>query len=458
MKDRSVRDGLRDALIAGTVRHANAFSPFYRDLYAKCGCDPAGVNCVDSLRNLPVVSKRLLRESNLSACAYEERTYVSHVQHTSGTTGRPLLLYRSVDEVDFIQQFFSRVEALGPGPTHRPILLQLHRPHHGTSTPVPSPFFVLDAAITDEASVEHCFHLLLRSYDMPSIANRVGGLAGGNLDVYLLSLLAEERIGQLGVEGTPYPLGVSLAGSYVTARWRRELERIWGTAPVDRFSASEVFGGATFCQQCAGHHFDPHVVAEVVNVKTGKPLLSGLGMLALTSLFPFVQLQPMIRYATGDLFELEEEGCIGPTFRFRGRVDQALFSETTPDELLLDGATLQDVLDDELELTRTDHFPGIRHPLARIVGMPRARGLVGQKEDRPLYRLRVESQLAVDDPREKAISLVHGLRKKLLAASPDLARNVAQEACVFEVELAEPFALGQTIEVRVWSGEPGNRQ
>src|SRR5262249_30793939 len=93
-------------------------------------------------------------------------------------------------------------------------------------------------------------------------------------------------------------------GEYVTAKWRSAYAEIWGCPLIDRYSLSEVFGGATQSPVCGWYHFDPFVIPEVVSNRTKKPIAEGIGYLLLTALYPFQEAQPLVRYFTGDLVEV----------------------------------------------------------------------------------------------------------------------------------------------------------
>jgi hypothetical protein len=82
------------------------------------------------------------------------------------------------------------------------------------------------------------------------------------------------------------------------------MEETWRAPVIDRFSMSEIFGGATQDPFVEWWHFDPWVHAEVIGTSSGRPIMEGIGMLVLTAFCPFQEAQPLIRYLTGDLVEV----------------------------------------------------------------------------------------------------------------------------------------------------------
>src|SRR5262245_60401559 len=117
-------------------------SPFYADLYRRCAANPASVARVEDLQGLPIVEKEQLRSAgSLALC--DAGLSMSHLQHTSGTTAEPFLVHRSAEEVQFIQDFFTRLnEPLTRNGRRAPLMLQVQFPDHGTSTPIPARIFV----------------------------------------------------------------------------------------------------------------------------------------------------------------------------------------------------------------------------------------------------------------------------------------------------------------------------
>jgi phenylacetate-coenzyme A ligase PaaK-like adenylate-forming protein len=100
-------DCLRDELIPRTIREAAEGSPFYRQLYQDY--DWRMVQRVADLALLPSVTKESVRQQGKQMLV--EGKTCSHVQNTSGSTGPPVVIYRSVEEAQFIWDFFSRIES-----------------------------------------------------------------------------------------------------------------------------------------------------------------------------------------------------------------------------------------------------------------------------------------------------------------------------------------------------------
>jgi hypothetical protein len=166
---------------------------------------------------------------------------------------------------------------------------------------------------------------------------------------------------------TPY-------AQYLTRRARQLFERAFRCRVLDRFGMSEVFGGASESAQCGWYHFDPCVIPEVVLASSRQPITEGIGVLLLTSLFPFQEAQPMVRYHTGDLVEVTHTRSSRPgelAIRPLGRARYGVPS-VEPDEWLLVPAQVYEVVDAAPQIRRSPLFRDsaqVEDPAA--VGHPR---------------------------------------------------------------------------------------
>jgi hypothetical protein len=106
-------------------------------------------------------------------------------------------------------------------------------------------------------------------------------------------------------------------GGLVTPWQRTVLERLWGARVVDRFSASEVIGGASICGRCGWYHPDPYVVygcVEFDDVRT--EVAEGIGLLTMTELWPLSRARPLVRDRPGDLVEVRRGACTADDLSF----------------------------------------------------------------------------------------------------------------------------------------------
>jgi hypothetical protein len=146
----------------------------------------------------------------------------------------------------------------------------------------------------------------------------------------------------------------------MSAARKRYLGQLWGAGVSDRFSMSEIFGGARECGVGGHWIFDTEVVPEVVHPRTLAPIQSGIGVLVLTGLYPFMQMMPLVRYYTGDLVEIvatPRTGAPDLLVRFLGRQRRSVIDDSgeTVVPLILAGA-LYEILEALPDIQITGRF------------------------------------------------------------------------------------------------------
>lgn len=436
------RDDLRNELIRRTVLTAASHSDFYRNLYAAASVDLNSVQTIADLPSLPAVEKEQLRSAGKCALCRLDQTRLSHIQNTSGTTDRPFFLYRSMEERQFIRFFFQQLEATDASTRPAPIALQFVNSVHGTPTPIPSNIFVVQGSVQDDDGLERTLRLLRMTFETPGLQPRVSVIAGAANDILILTDWLIENDFPVRTEFAVR--GIQPIGRYITSRWRELLRVTWDSLVMDRYSLSEVFGGATACPDCLGYHFDSFVVPEVQSLNRRETVTSGVGRLLLTALYPFVQLQPFIRYYTGDLFAVDPNACTSDvTYRFLGRENHALFEPSDPTNLLLAGVDLIDTLDACPELAR-DHsavqLRGLCYTDAP--GLPRARGYIYRNGDFTKFTIRAELVVPLSLFPGRLTKLGDWLEEELLRRSPSLTDLVTSGRARLCVEFTGPGTLG----------------
>jgi len=110
-------------------------------------------------------------------------------------------------------------------------------------------------------------------------------------------------------------------GSLQPAAWRRRLTDQWGAEYCDLYGLSEVIlSESAQCPLCHAYHFVFPIVPEIVDLSTRQPIATGTGVLLLTELYPYAQLQLFLRYWTDDIVELAPPCPLGGMgIIFRGR-------------------------------------------------------------------------------------------------------------------------------------------
>ena len=341
--------GLHKSLLKATLLNALE-TGFYRARWADR--DLGDLDQID-LADLPLVDKEDIRTAG--DAAQIRNGVICNDILTTGTTGNPLVTVRSDREQKFIRDFFAKQLKRRPV-DHYQRGLEFTNPYHGHRIPIPGAIHYHKVSVYDAGSFEYGRKTLLRCHRDHRVEERCSILMGleRGLRAFTVDTMAKFP------DGFP-PTGLRLVVSYsqyLTEHWRRRLEATWQARVVDRFGVSEVFGGASRCLVCSWYHFEPFVIPEVVGASTGRLIREGVGLLALTALYPFQQAQPLVRYLTGDLVEVTSEASCRPgttAIRPLGRARYGVPKGGT-DEWLLTPASILEAVDEIPEIKRIPRF------------------------------------------------------------------------------------------------------
>lgn len=419
----AIRD-LHDTLLQPTLANA-ARTPFYRSLWHGIG---VGGLTVETLSELPIVRKDDLLDAGRDAQV--RQGLVCNEVFTSGTTGVPLVTVRGDREQRYIHDFFLEVNrAARPRRLLRG--LQINNPYHGYHVGIPTPIHFHRIGIYDSGSFDYGRSVLASRHEDDLVEPRCSVLLG--LERCLRAFTFDTELRHPAGLETKLSCVVSYS-QYLTASWRRRLENTWSCPVVDRFSVTEVFGGASSCAACGWWHFDPFVMPEVVGAENETVVVEGRGLLLLSALYPFQEAQPLVRYATGDLVETtSSESCLPGTVAIRP-LGRARFGVRIPgtENWLLTPASVLEAVDDVQEVARVPRFldsEQVSHPFA--IGHPKYRVSASAADRRVLIRLELQLRDGVD---AHAFGVVSSrVRDRLLVANPTLGRELALGSCVLDV-------------------------
>jgi hypothetical protein len=293
---------LREALLPFTIRNA-ARLPFY-DRFWK-GVDLGSITSLAELQRLPVLSKEEYRSSfMLDRSALSECSFITH---TTGTTGPVTWRHRSLGEASLISRLFGT----SPSSAGTTLTLAIRYDRHGMAMPMPGRARVFPITLNDDLELNQSLQMLAASFNFSDGVLRPTVLTGGAHDIALLAQAwAEARMQDLSnsIESL-HILG------FVDAALYDFLHRCFNEANiVEKYSLTEIFGGAVRQWPSAKFTLDSFVIGEVLNECAEPVSRGGVGELVLTELFPFVQMQPLIRYRTGDIVLLASD--IGDVMQF----------------------------------------------------------------------------------------------------------------------------------------------
>lgn len=294
MKDQASLDAIRTLLAGLTER-----SPFYRKKFA--GIDLAAVRTWEDFERLPLSEKADLRDAYPLGLQAVPDAEVVRIHSSSGTTGTPIIIPYTRQDVDDWAEMFARCYAMAG-------VTDLDRVH------ITPGYGLWTAGIGFQAGAERLGAMVIP-------------MGPGNTDKQIqmmidlkstvlcatssYALLLAEEIEKRGV-GDRIHLRKALIGS---ERWgekmRRRIASELGVQLYDIYGLTEIYGpgiGISCEHECGMHYWSDYVYCEIVDPHTGELVPEGaLGELVITTLRK--QGAPLVRYRTHDLTRFVPGEC-----------------------------------------------------------------------------------------------------------------------------------------------------
>jgi phenylacetate-coenzyme A ligase PaaK-like adenylate-forming protein len=313
---------IRNALLPATIEFAINNFPYYREILGECH---QKIKTIEDLKYIPILDKQTLiaRQQDL---LWDPRPDDSLV-FTTGTTSKVgLLMRRSAAELNEIKKCSVLANKHTRSETHdQPLILELSEDFHGVvQNTSASGTNIICVPVSREIHYYWLIQLLSTDFNQPGVQSRISIIRSNISTFYYFTLyLIQNKI-----RPSDYQIkGVALTGHYLSENLRTFLEEQWQVTVTDSYSLSEFALNGTVTSEHAGYQYFilPTLIPEVVHPATHEPLESGLGALVLTSLYPFAQRQPLLRYWTGDLVERGPKSSFDAViFKLKGRLIQSL--------------------------------------------------------------------------------------------------------------------------------------
>lgn len=295
--------------LKAVVKRAYDNVPLFRQRLEKRGLTPESIQTLADVARLPFTVKSDLRDTYPFGLFASPMTDVVRLHASSGTTGKPIVVAYTKEDVEVWAEVMTRTFAA----------CGLHR-----------------GDIVQNAFGYGLFTGGLGAhYGAETLGATVIPISGGNTDRQIMVLrdfgvtaicatpsyfmhLAEKAL-EMGVDMKDLPLRVGVFGAEPwTDAMRARMEADTGIQAFDIYGLSEIIGPgvASECTQHDGLHvFEDHFLPEIIDPETGEPLPDGEeGELVLTTLSK--KAMPMIRYRTRDITAILREPCgCGRTIR-----------------------------------------------------------------------------------------------------------------------------------------------
>lgn len=276
--------------------------PHYRAKFDELGIKPEDIKTLADLKRLPFTTKVDLRDNYPFGLFAVPRRDVVRVHASSGTTGRPVVVGYTANDLNTWTDLTARMVTL--------------------------------AGVTsdDVAQIAFNYGLFTGGFGLHYGLERAGALvvpvSGGNTERQLMlmqdfgttvlistpsySLYIAEVAEKMGIDISSLKLRIGLFGGEPwTEEMRKEIEARLHISASDNYGLSEVMGPgvAGECEHKCGHHIaEDHFLIETINPETGEVLEPGQeGELVFTSLTK--EAFPVIRFRTKDISSITQEQC-----------------------------------------------------------------------------------------------------------------------------------------------------
>jgi len=402
------------------VGHAYDKVGLFRERLQERKVTPANIQSLADLAKLPFTTKTDLRDTYPFGLFASSLKDVVRVHASSGTTGKPIVVAYTKDDVAVWTSVMVRSFAA----------CGLH-----------------EGDIIQNAYGYGLFTGGLGAhYGAEGIGATVIPISGGNTDrqimvmkdfgvtaicctpTYFLHLI--DRAGQLGVDLKALPLRAGVFGAEPwTQSMRKHIESVTNIAAFDIYGLSEIIGPgvAIECPHHDGLHiFEDHFYPEIIDPETGKVLPDGEeGELVLTTLSKWAM--PMIRYRTRDITALLPGNCpCGRTLRRMRRIGRR-----SDDMLIVRGVNVYPSQIEAVLLEVEGTLPHYQIILTREHGLDQ---IEVQVEVTPqVFSDRVGALEALSDKIMDTIERVVGIRIKVTLVEPQtIQRSEGKAKRVFD--------------------------
>ena len=321
MDRESIRE-IQSKRLVETVAHVYKNVPVYRARMDEAGVKPEDIKSVDDLHLLPFTNKTDLRDQFPYGLFAVDKSEIVRIQGSSGTTGKPIVSGYTQNDVDVWTEMVARaLTAAGAGKD-------------------------------DIVQVTYGYGLFTGGLGAHQGATAVGAMvvpmSSGNTQRQLMmmhdlgatmlcctpsyAIFLGESLKEMGYDPKEFKLKSGCFGAEPwTEEMREKLEGLFDINAYNIYGLTEIAGpGVAFeCpSKCGMHVNEDHVIAEIVDPKTGEVLPYGeSGELVFTTITKTGM--PMIRYRTHDICSLDATPCsCGRTHvrmsRIAGRTDDML--------------------------------------------------------------------------------------------------------------------------------------
>jgi phenylacetate-CoA ligase len=304
-------------LLRQTLEWAERTVPYYRnrivDLpYTRAEC----FKVLSDLGRLPVIGRHDI--ARFPGSFISDTARVDGASSTSGTTGRRLLVYSNQEE----DRALSALRWIQRGAHHEQpgaIVLRVipgnRRTHisqtssNASDTSVITIGYVSSQAPAWFDYTDHLIEVMTETYRFGGIDRRISIL---HVTPPIVLDIITHHLRQKHIEPAIFGVtDIALSGGFASRQTRRLVTEVWRARYHHSYSCAEINGEAIAdAEDPDRFHLRRSFYCEILDPQSLEPVAPGeAGIVVLTSLYPFQQAMPFIRYANGDIAQRTDDGA-----------------------------------------------------------------------------------------------------------------------------------------------------
>ena len=294
--DQQALEDLQLHLLQKLVRHCHETVPYYQQLMRERGITPESIKSLDDIRQFPILTKQEILKAGETIVSRKYPRWRLRQTSTSGTTGAPLRLYRSLFSIGNEHAFVRRQwDWAGIGFSDRLAFLKGRVVAEGDRQD--QRLYVYDPVMKElHLSTYHLSPEVVPQYVDVIKQYRVKGIIGYPSSIYPLARTCLDR-------RIPLPLdSVLLTSETLPPSHKEAISAAFGCKIFDFYGAAERVCYIFMCEH-GRHHLQPEYgLTELIPVNP-----EGHCKIVATGFWN--DAMPLLRYDTGDLAIPSDQSC-----------------------------------------------------------------------------------------------------------------------------------------------------
>ena len=275
---------------------------FYRKLFNQVGLIPEEINSLEELSRIPFTSKETLHQSYPYEMFAVPLREVVRLQCTSGTTGGPIVVGYTRNDLVHWTEVSARVLCAGGVTKDDVVQICFDYSLFGGGLGFHYGAELIGASVIPGSNLDSAREVLIaRDYRTTALVATPG------FGVRFAAAIRKKGLSPADI----YLKRGLFTGEPFSDATRREIEEELNIKATDNYGLSEIAwpGVAAECEKKKGLHiFEDELIPEIIDPQTKKPLpLGKKGELVLTTITK--EAFPLIRYRTGDITRFDSSPC-----------------------------------------------------------------------------------------------------------------------------------------------------